>query len=770
VLPISTVVRTVRRLGGVIALASCLATPALAVSVDDLGVTVKGAPGREFSYTDKVSGYFYGRTNADDDAAYFLGWNIATKRVLHDYALTLDGAPLSRADASVAVYPHQLVRQYQKLRETVALYDGHAVIGLALSDIHGTTIGWQAVGDLAPVLSRDASGLWLAPQEVPGARILVAPWQPVAFHVDGARLVAGRQAGGFVLVYGQNEAEAKALLAQFRREHRQWSAARSARMNHLLAGAAPSTNALQTDRALAWLILTGDSLVMRQMGVGIYAGLPWFNDYWGRDTFISLPGLLLATGQFESAREVLRSFAALQDVDPASPTFGRVPNRARPDGLIYNTADGTPRFVMALYQYAQYSGDTELLKELYPAVQRSIAGTLKNATDPNGYLIHDDADTWMDARRQGKEALSPRGNRANDVQWLWYEQLRESAAIAERNGDDASAARWRALAANVKTHFRSDFVDAGSAAIADHLTAGGEPNFQVRPNQLFALDLVDDNAIKRAIVRRLWQQIVYPWGVTSLSQDDPNFHPYHEAWRYYHKDEAYHNGAIWLWLNGIAMQRMVEQGQADIAWQLFDRTSAQALTRGVVGGLSENADALPRDGAAQPRLSGAFLQAWSNAEQIRVWSQEFLGVRPQMLDHRVTIRPALPAAITEVHQTIGVGAGRLHYVYSRKRKQFEFSLQGISTELHVALSGYQEIVRQVSAGQTLRIAVKGDGLVVDVVPAHGRGDHGIVAADPGGRAEQAERDRYFTGTTFTTPVLAPNLKSLSVAHDPPIQP
>ena len=35
------------------------------------------------------------------------------------------------------------------------------------------------------------------------------------------------------------------------------------------------------------------------------AGYPWFAD-WGRDTFISLPGLLLSTGRFSQARQVLK--------------------------------------------------------------------------------------------------------------------------------------------------------------------------------------------------------------------------------------------------------------------------------------------------------------------------------------------------------------------------------------------------------------------------------------------------------------------------------
>ena len=70
----------------------------------------------------------------------------------------------------------------------------------------------------------------------------------------------------------------------------------------------------------------------------MYAGLPWFTDFWGRDMFISMPGAVLCTGQFTAARDILASFARYQDTDSASSTYGRVPNRLNLDGVLYNTA------------------------------------------------------------------------------------------------------------------------------------------------------------------------------------------------------------------------------------------------------------------------------------------------------------------------------------------------------------------------------------------------------------------------------------------------
>ena len=51
-------------------------------------------------------------------------------------------------------------------------------------------------------------------------------------------------------------------------------------------------------------------LVKRGNGLSIIAGYHWFDD-WGRDTLISLPGLLLATWRFEDAKSILITFAGI---------------------------------------------------------------------------------------------------------------------------------------------------------------------------------------------------------------------------------------------------------------------------------------------------------------------------------------------------------------------------------------------------------------------------------------------------------------------------
>ena len=78
---------------------------------------------------------------------------------------------------------------------------------------------------------------------------------------------------------------------------------------------------------------------------------------------------------------------------------------------------------MQVHDYLKYTGDTAFVKEIYLSVKIATDASLRLYTDEKGYLTHADADTWMDAKRQSKYPCSPRGNRAVDVQALWYTQL-----------------------------------------------------------------------------------------------------------------------------------------------------------------------------------------------------------------------------------------------------------------------------------------------------------------------------------------------------------
>ena len=630
---------------------------------DELGVKVSAEENREYSYTDKKAGYWYGRTHVEA-ADWYSGWNMAKKRILADYTLSVDSKALDRSEAECTVYPDRLVREWDNAVETFRMVDNLPVIHISLesdSDATSITLDRSLITDSYE--SGDVE--YFIPGEAPDMRIMLA----------------GDGANGFVLTYGTEE-ECRELLKEYLAHGQELIQERKERINALVTEYNPvKTNLPELDRALDWITITMDELITEQQGNGIYAGLPWFNEYWGRDMFISMPGACLVTGQFEVAKKILKDFATLQDTDPTSETYGRIPNRANLEGILYNTTDGTPRFVIQALELAEYSGDTEFLHELYPAISMSIEASIKNYIDEKGYLTHADADTWMDVKRNGIPG-SPRGNKANDIQALWYQQLVAGSKIAALLGDEGAAEKWSGLAVMLASNFEYDFCNKEEGYIYDHINTDGSADLQFRPNQLYCFDLILDDDFKQQVTRRTWEELVYPWGVASLAQWDQQFHPQHENWNYYHKDDAYHNGTIWLWNNGIAMQRMIEYGQIDTAWELFKNMNRQALHEGAVGSLSENADAHPREGQTWVNRSGTFLQAWSNAEHLRVWYQHFLGIRPDLLSGKIIIEPRIPSEITSIETSVEVGNGTLHYKY--KNGKVTVALEGCDAQLIVS--------------------------------------------------------------------------------------
>jgi glycogen debranching enzyme len=801
--------------------------PATTPVLNTLAMPVTPAENRQYSYTNKVSGYFHGRTHSDTNPDWFNGWNIATKRIFHDYAVSLDGVVLSRASANVTVSPHKIVRRFDGATETLSLLDGLAVLVLDISDVRGDTIGMALKGDLTDAGTLGPEGVWFLPKEAAGTHLLVAAMSPQTVTLDPVRgVIAPKSAGGFFLIHAQTKPEATRLLARVRRNWRALLAARAGRMEALVSGN-HALDAGDPDRtkALLWMRLTGDQLVMKQLGTGIYAGLPWFNDYWGRDTFISITGILFINGQFKEAAEVFESFAALQDTDPNSKTYGRVPNRARPDGIEYNSADGTPRFIITLADLVQRSGDVALAKRLWPAVKRAVEGVLKNNVDELGLITHEDADTWMDAKEKGVRAWSPRGNRAIDVQALWLGGFKAALEIGVNvgvsgssdiedlltrslapprkalNGDQLFLVKCERAFQRLDDAFATHFIDPATNRLVDHLKPDGTKEIKLRPNAFFAIGWIEPKIGKLAEnpealrlqkltwARELWEGLVYPWGVATLSQDDPDFHPYHEHWHYYHKDAAYHNGTVWPWLNGVAMKMLVSCGQVSQPWRLFENMNRQALREGAVGSLAECADALPAPTETWTRRTGTFLQAWSNAEHLRIWQECFLGLSVQQSPNIITIEPKLPKSILNVAMSMPIGMGVLHGKWHNGTSdKWSFTLFGVDASFYFTTEMGSEayVVWQLKAGQRIDIVKIGNDLSGRVFEADGRSQLTdpskfvtVTSNEPIGvqketwierqeRSVTDARDSIFANLDFCKPRLNPNLKSLSVYHDPPL--
>jgi len=417
------------------------------------------------------------------------------------------------------------------------------------------------------------------------------------------------------------------------------------------------------DDAVRWAQFHGWMLVTGDKTRGIWAGLPWFRDNWGRDTFIALPGILLASGLFDEARAVLLGFARHQCTDRSKPEWGRIPNRYRNDtDVIYNTADGTLWFIREVWEYLQYSRDMTILDELDPVLDLAFKADLSLRTDSRGFLLHADADTWMDARISGNEPWSPRGDRANDIQALWYTALRIGSKIAALRGRPEQAHERAEAADRVRESFNRYFWCTERSALADHLPPGDQGewlrDFSVRPNQLFALsvpsilgtdDALVDPSRAAQMLENVDRELVSPFGLFSLCPDDPLFHPKHENPEWHHKDAAYHNGTIWVWNSGPYVSAACASGDPARSGLLPPKAAAllrnearMTVASGTLGTLSENIHA-ECDESGEPVLSGTWSQAWSVSEFARNVYQDVIGFHPRLAEDSILLAPHLPA-------------------------------------------------------------------------------------------------------------------------------
>jgi predicted glycogen debranching enzyme len=360
----------------------------------------------------------------------------------------------------------------------------------------------------------------------------------------------------------------------------------------------------------------------KQRGQTIIAGYPWFTD-WGRDTFIALRGLCLATGRLDIARKVLLTWAA-------HISEGMVPNRF-PDGTAapeYNSVDASLWFIVAAHEYLEIirkqqrkrAGRDERL------LQSTIEAILFGYTKGTRYGIHMDSDgllaagkpgyavTWMDARVNG-HAITPRIGKPVEVQALWLNALQIGGSFS---------VQWQTPFAKALASFQDRFWNEAGGCLydvidVDHQKRNHDAAF--RPNQIFAVGglpfpLLAGSRAHRLVVAvesALWT----PLGLRSLAPDEPGYVARYEGDER-RRDHAYHQGTVWPWLMGPFVEAWVRvrAGTAEAkreARRRFLLPLQLHLQEAGVGHISEIADASP---PYLPR--GCPFQAWSLGEFLRL--------------------------------------------------------------------------------------------------------------------------------------------------------
>ncbi|MDB9506242.1 amylo-alpha-1,6-glucosidase [Microcystis aeruginosa CS-338/01] len=350
-------------------------------------------------------------------------------------------------------------------------------------------------------------------------------------------------------------------------------------------------------------------------GKTIIAGYPWFGD-WGRDTMISLRGLTLTTGQPAIAREILLTFSRYLD-------WGLLPNLLPDGGEMpeYNAVDAILWYFEAIRSYFNQSQDFEFLRTIYPALTEVIAwfrrGTRYNIhLDDDGLIYAGETGvqlTWMDAKVDDL-VITPRIGKPVEINALWFNALKIMVQFAHYLGMDATD--YEKMREMTLKGF-SRFWDDSLGYCYDVLDTDKGNDASLRPNQLFALSLSVEELLnfpqKKAIVDICTVKLLTPRGLRSLDADHPDYRGVYSGDRV-KRDSAYHQGTVWGWLLGAFIEAHLKVYRDPILAESFLTPMIDHLRDSCIGNLSEIFD-----GNAPFTPRGAFAQAWTVAEVLRVW-------------------------------------------------------------------------------------------------------------------------------------------------------
>lgn len=382
-----------------------------------------------------------------------------------------------------------------------------------------------------------------------------------------------------------------------------------------------------TEDAPSWLwqlVLAADQFIVKRSlpeepeGRSIIAGYHWFGD-WGRDTMIALPGLTLATGRSEVARQILIAFSRYVDA-------GMLPNNF-PDGggkPEYNTVDAALWYFEAIRQYFNATQDAVTLQKLFPVLSAIVDAYVKGTRfnihlDPEDGLLYAGGPgvqlTWMDAKI-GDWVVTPRTGKAVEINALWLNAVSSMSQFANLLVKPSSL--YEQLSAKANKNFQK-FWNRERNCCYDVIDAPGMGNdASLRPNQIFAVSLPVSALTQqqqKAVVDICAQRLLTSYGLRSLAVGENGYQGFYKGGPR-ERDGAYHQGTVWGWLLGPFVQAHLRvYGDRSAALRFLEPLGRQIYSAGL-GTLSEIFD-----GDAPHHPAGCIAQAWTVAEILRVTAE-----------------------------------------------------------------------------------------------------------------------------------------------------
>lgn len=440
------------------------------------------------------------------------------------------------------------------------------------------------------------------------AETLVQNWTPVSYSLDAARnsssdfyvydaLRFTPDSGKNVLVVAYADSEKKAI---DQAQHIFKNTAYIKRLKKKYAASLVNTPLrLRKTEKVAYqnALLSFDNLIAdTSYGSGIFAGLPWFFQFWGRDEAISSIALL-----YEERYDLMKSLL-LKWLDGD----GRVSNRIPASEL--SAADATGWVYFRLHQLLLHLQSKKLLKAHFST--KELKDILKHCSDKlekieqeymrHGLMYNDPLETWMDTSADG----DVRDGFRIEIQALHvasYNLILYLSDILDIKSEAISKKKER-LVKNIRDNFyNGSYLFDG---ISDPI---------IRPNIFIAAYVAPDLLSKKEWIlcfRKALKSLFMNYGgISTIDTKSSLYRPFYTG----ENNLSYHRGDVWYWLTalaGIVLHKVDSKEFSKEIQSMRDLFIDELLWSGVPGTISEISSSM------EHTSSGCASQAWSLAVYI----------------------------------------------------------------------------------------------------------------------------------------------------------
>lgn len=328
-----------------------------------------------------------------------------------------------------------------------------------------------------------------------------------------------------------------------------------------------------------------NSLNMLAKNDGIFAGLPWFAEYWSRDESISLKALILEKLNYKQI--INRSLKGLNN-------NGLMRDISTQPRL---NADGFGWLIKRI-------SEAPLSKEELKLITERILQPVDNLADyftKNNLAINYNKQTWMDSTHRNGARIEIQTLRLVIYQFL-YDMTRNE--------------KYLALISMLKSQVIDDMWEKPILADGYEIFSA---DLTIRPNIFLAFYLYPqllskedwevcfDNALDK-----LWLD----WGgLSTIDKNNMYFHPEHSG----EQSDSYHAGDSWYWINNIAalcLHRLNKKKYKKYVDEIINASVNDILYQGFIGHHSEISP------ASHQEAFGCWAQAWSAAMFIELMHEK----------------------------------------------------------------------------------------------------------------------------------------------------